>query len=521
MHLSFGDILLFAFEDIVNAPALYAVLAPCLVSFSRSIPSLGAAISGLGIGLLVGSLLPGIVENRWPASAAVLILFALCLRPVREWMRSRSRLTEVDAVLMVGSVLVLIFSLICVFYSWTTGQESWGIRPVVAVIVLMACYRRLLPAFLQGKGNRIAKRIALAGAVILCARGMVWYGQYHTLSSARSPRADLFVNIHCLEATQKALEHLGNNRMPEAVTALRGCLIGGGPETVSARVAGWSGLEPTALPLMLAFGGHVPVHRRTHVYSSGWDGAHGRILALGERGRLWALTRSGAQDLGAPLKEAIALTLSADGSQIGLISEKGRVFITDQQGKELWKLWLPESTYRDIAGTESPNRFLALRADGAVYNVTHQGSRLLEGYPTWKDTEPAVSIVSTPDGKGHYVLDRFGGVHPRGETPIRYEDLKGQSESGHYWPEQDTARAILLASPNVLIYVDRFGGLHSVVKSDGTVSYRGHDYPPLNEPVVVDVLGGIVPGMFHIVCEDGRIMPIPDYGWLIPRGEHE
>jgi len=522
LHLSFGDVLLLAFEDIVNAPVLFAILTPCLVYFSRSFPSLGAAISGLGIGLLAGSLLPQIVENPWVALAAAIALSALCWGPVWKWARNRNRLTEVDTVLMVGSALVLLFSIICILYSWYTGQRSWGVRPVVAVIVLLVCYRRLSPVFAQGKGIRIAKGIAVAGAMILCARGMIWYGQYHTLSSARSPRADFFVNIRCLEATQNALVYLENGRMQEAVGALRECLIGGGPETVSARVARWSGLEPTALPLILAFGGRVPVDRRTHVYSSAWDCAHGRILVLGEKGKLWALTRSGAENLGTPLAEAIAVTLSMDGSQIGLISEKGRVFITDHQGKELWKLWLPEATYRDMAGTESPDRFLALRADGAVYNVTNQGSRLLEGYPTWKDTEPAVSIVSTPDGKGHYVLDRFGGVHPRGETVIRYEDLKGQSESGHYWPERDTARAILLAPPdNEPMYVDRFGGLHSIVKKDGAVSYHGNAYPPLDEPVVVDVLAGIVPGLFHILCEDGRIVPVPDYGWLIPGGKHE
>ena len=114
MHLSVGDALLIAFEDIVNAPVLYAILTPCLVYFSRSIPSLGAAISCLGIGLLAGSLLPQIVENPWVALGAVLVLLALCWGPVREWARSRNRLTEIDTVLMVGSALVLLFSIICI-----------------------------------------------------------------------------------------------------------------------------------------------------------------------------------------------------------------------------------------------------------------------------------------------------------------------------------------------------------------------------------------------------------------------
>ena len=217
--------------------------------------------------------------------------------------------------------------------------------------------------------------------------------------------------------------------------------------------------------------------------------------------------------------QAIAVTASFDGSHIGLLSANGRVYITDRDGHESWKLWLPKDTYRDLAHTEQPNRFLALRSDGGVFNVTDKGSRLLGGH-TWPDTQPAVSIAATPDGKGHYVLTRFGGIHPRGKTSIDYDDLQGHADSGHFWSGQNVARSICVQkSDGYPVYLDVYGGLHAVVKIFDQVDYRGNDYPPLADPIAVDLIAGIVPRMIHILCEDGTIVPIRDRGWLFPSGE--
>jgi hypothetical protein len=134
----------------------------------------------------------------------------------------------------------------------------------------------------------------------------------------------------------------------------------------------------------------------------------------------------------------------------------------------------------------------------------------------WPDTNPAISIVVTPDGKGHYVLDRFGGVHPRGRTAISYDDLRGQAQTNHYWPGKDIARSIDISPLGYPVYVDQYGGLHAVLKRLGRPRYCGNDYPPLDRPIAVDLIAGVVPQMIHVLCGDGAIIPIPELGWLFP-----
>ncbi|MFH1741836.1 MAG: hypothetical protein ABIH23_22760 [bacterium] len=520
MQVSFVGALVLAFEDVANPSILYAILLPVLVWGGRSFPAFCAGASGLAASLLLVCVLPGFVESLPVALLAALVLLGLCLMHLREVRQARTGASEADLVLAVFACISFLFSLITSVFALVTGNAVGGVRPGLAAIAILLACRWLNPLFKDRRGMRVARTIALVGVVLLCGRGMVWYGQFHTVSSSLTRPVWAHANIERLYAAQDGLLHLKNDRLGEAVESFRTALLGSEPETIPFRVAHWTGLQRDSLPIMLAFGGKVPLKRGIAPVSFSWDRSNQRLLVLGENGDLIAVTLTGVSDLGTPLADAVSVAASRDGSQIGLLSAQGRVFVTDRDGNESWKLWLPKNTYRDLAQTELPDRFLALRADGGTFNVTNQGSRLLTGYDTWPDTQPAVSIVATPDGTGHYALTRFGGVHPRGETLIGYDHLKEHAKTQHFWEGRDLARAIdVFETDSYPIYLDSYGGLHAVIKISDKADIRGNDYPPLPDPDAVDLIAGIIPRMIYILCEDGTIVPVPDRGWLFPSGE--
>ena len=81
-----------------------------------------------------------------------------------------------------------------------------------------------------------------------------------------------------------------------------------------------------------------------------------------------------------------------------------------------------------------------------------QASGLAPQPDLWPGWNIARGMALTPDGKGGYVLDGWGGVHPFGTA---------QPVNGNFWPGWDIARGIALRADGKSGYVlDAWGGLH-------------------------------------------------------------
>jgi len=70
-------------------------------------------------------------------------------------------------------------------------------------------------------------------------------------------------------------------------------------------------------------------------------------------------------------------------------------------------------------------------------------------------------------GQGGYLLDAYGGIHPVGQTPIRYKDLREHSrQKYHYWLGKEIAVSIACSPDGRQIAVfDVFGGVHCLEKT--------------------------------------------------------
>jgi hypothetical protein len=131
-------------------------------------------------------------------------------------------------------------------------------------------------------------------------------------------------------------------------------------------------------------------------------------------------------------------------------------------------------------------------------------------------------IAMAPDGKGGYLLDGWGGLHPVGNAP-------GTTGSG-YWPGWDIARGIALNADGRSGYkVDAFGGIHAF---GGAKAIKGSAYwggQDLTRDIVLlatstalspagyvlDAYGGLHPfGSAPAFADGGRRWR----GWNIARG---
>ncbi len=78
--------------------------------------------------------------------------------------------------------------------------------------------------------------------------------------------------------------------------------------------------------------------------------------------------------------------------------------------------------------------------------------------PYWPGLDFARGVAMRADGRGGYVLDAFGGLHPFGAVGY---DTPTAPSGGPYWPGWDIARGVVLLPNDTGGYVlDGFGGLH-------------------------------------------------------------
>ncbi len=511
LQLSTSEMVFLALEDVLTPAILYALLLPLLTRWSWSRHALCAGLAALALALLAGGCLPDSMNTPVLFVAASLVLGGLCITIYRIWRETNEETRETETVLFSVSVVAFLLSIFVGVFSLAVGVSP-GSKPVVAAVLFIVVFRPLHRSWVNGHGRSITAAVLTAAVLLLLGRSLLWYVAFSSPESGSKG----FNNLARLQAASIGLSHVQQDSLDKAVWSLHETLRGGNPEVIRSRVASWTGLDNSSLPILLAFGGEASLGRRNAAIAFAWDQTNRRIIVLGADGRLVAITKEGQQDLGEPLPGAIDLCVSSDGTRIGLVSGTGEVILLNESLEEQWKHTLPPESYRGIAPGDNSEEVLVVRADGATLRVSSDGVLLLSGYPTWPNERPAVAIASTQDSKGHYVLDRFGGVHPRGTTAIDYEDLQSHSQTDHFWPNRDLARSIVVSPHGEYpVYVDRYGGLHAVVKKQDRILYTGHRYPPLDDPKVVDLLVGAVDHMVHILTDNGTILPIPDKGWLL------
>ncbi len=122
-----------------------------------------------------------------------------------------------------------------------------------------------------------------------------------------------------------------------------------------------------------------------------------------------------------------------------------------------------------------------------------------------QDLLRGISLLES--GQGGYLLDAYGGIHPVGQSPIRYEDLREHSrQKYHYWPGRDFAAAIACSPDGRQIAVfDVFGGVHCLEKNAETeeVRYFGSIRAFFQKPEAAAVEAGF--GSFYFLHGSGEI----------------
>jgi len=513
LELTAIETFLLALEDVFHPAILYALFLPALVRLARSRTALCAMLATLAVSLLMTGCLPSYFDTRGLFLCSIVALGILSVLTYRRWCEADDESREVETVLLSVSVLAFVLSVL-VFAFALVVQVSPAGTPVLAAALFVGLYRPLSALWNRGWSRWITAVVTAAGVLVLLGRFVLWYGAFSSLSVEMNEQD--FPNISRLSAVTSGLASLQEGDLDRGVWSFYQALSDGNPELIRSRVVRWTGLDTNAAPIILAFGGRARSGQKSPAVGLAWDKPGQRILVLESDGQLISVTNSGQEEHAALLPDAVDIAVSPDGTRIALLSGGGHLLVIDQAFERIWERALAPETYRGITSTGNPDEFLVVRADGATLHVEADGVLLLSGYPTWPNERPAVDIASTTDGEGHYVLDRFGGVHPRGDTPIRYEDLQAHSRTIHFWPNRDLACGIAASTPGGYpVYVDRYGGLHAVVKQSDQVLYQGHRYPPLDEPVVVDLMVGAVRDMIHILTSDGTVVPIPDKGWLL------
>lgn len=110
-------------------------------------------------------------------------------------------------------------------------------------------------------------------------------------------------------------------------------------------------------------------------------------------------------------------------------------------------------------------------------------------------------------GTGGYLLDAFGGIHPIGDTPINYQDLKDHArQEYHYWAGSDVGRAVFCSLDGRRIAVfDAYGGIHGIEKLSGVehLNYFGSVQAYHEEPVIAGVVAAY--DSYYLLHQSGQI----------------
>jgi len=318
--------------------------------------------------------------------------------------------------------------------------------------------------------------------------------------------------------------------MPAAVEDLRRAAGIANPEWWERSLPGWAGggemRESLDFPLALAFGTSVSLERDEEAVAFGLDEAGFRFLVVTDRGRLVSSGRRKGSVVTVDFEPA-DMCVSASGAVV-ILGEDGALMRADPSGG-LERSDLPAGEYRGVAC--AGETVFAVRADGSVvrsaggvteetFGAFRPGSDeavdiavVMTGHRRLKLQQALQNLPSEVSG-GIYILDGHGGIHPRGDTPIREEDLAGHEDTIHYWPHTRPAAGIVVTADGFPVYADAYGGVHAVIRDAQGVRHTGNRFPRLSEPLVVDLLLEARYSAVYLLTRQGDILAVPQHGWL-------
>jgi hypothetical protein len=99
--------------------------------------------------------------------------------------------------------------------------------------------------------------------------------------------------------------------------------------------------------------------------------------------------------------------------------------------------------------------FMLGAGPAATITVTHAVAGPRAYWPGW---DIARDVALLPSGKGGYILDGWGGLHPFG---LNGNPAPPKPKWQPYWPGWDVARGVMLLDDRSGYVVDAFGGTHS------------------------------------------------------------
>ena len=234
---------------------------------------------------------------------------------------------------------------------------------------------------------------------------------------------------------------------------------------------------------------------------------------------------------GGPPPEPVAMTVAPPGSVVNdretkfVVASNGRALaIVEGRTTEVTAVPIPEGNVcRDAVWLDGLG-LLALLGDGAVLRgEPHTGGIAWKAH--WEplanllETKVAKSLAPLPDGSGAYVLDAFGGVHPHGNVPIQYHLLGGHRFTPHYFhPNRVATRGYVLDEiGRVVVYGDRYGGVHGILFDGERVTYTGTTSALDPEGACRDYQVDETLDRILVFRADGTLMVYPGTEWLLGR----
>ena len=183
-----------------------------------------------------------------------------------------------------------------------------------------------------------------------------------------------------------------------------------------------------------------------------------------------------------PLDEAVdLLTLDYKNTNILVVYESGHLEVLGEN-KEKWLEKIKPLV------KQKPKRLISVLADAdreQIYLLNYNGQ-----YYSLSETEPseemwhinlARDFALSPDGKGLYILDAYGGIHPRKETTIKLP-----YPNAPYWYGKDIARKIIFPPfSEDLMLLNGYGEVFDFSLSKAKLS--GDKIPYFGDNYMVDI----------------------------------
>jgi hypothetical protein len=212
---------------------------------------------------------------------------------------------------------------------------------------------------------------------------------------------------------------------------------------------------------------------------------HREILILTDRGDIWRVGESERERISVgPGPPAIprALAMTGNGAEGYILFDSGTLVAFRAGDSSLGaRVSVQLSSraghgWRDLALAPAEDVLVALHQDGRVIAFDRSSGEVhVISDRKWKgDIARRVALLG--DGRSGYFVDRHGGIHPFGSTPVHYRHLREAREEskGHYWAKHDFAAGLVVTNGgNSIMTVDRSSGSHWILLEEDRVHHRG------------------------------------------------